>query len=87
MVLCIFGLRPRQRDFLGPQRDRRSRQAEAMLGVVLAVPAAHDRRNYVRTALVNVSAAHWLMLLPLTSAAAATAAWTSGGTRSMSLPE
>jgi hypothetical protein len=44
-------------------------------------------RHYARTALVNASAAHWLMLFPLTCAAAATAAWTSGDTRSMSLPE
>jgi len=51
-------LRLRQRVSRGPQRDRRSRQVEATLGVALAAPVAHDRRNYVRTAFVNVSAAH-----------------------------
>ena len=61
----------------------------AKLGVVLHKLNDHIEfvHDYVPTAFANVFGGPRLMLLPLTAAAAATAAWISGDMRSMSLPE
>ncbi len=46
-----------------------------------------DQVAYIQRAFPNTSAAHWFRLLPCVSAISAAWAWTSGGTRNISLPE